>query len=225
MTEDVAANEPFAVKEIDLSANTILTANFLASYTNGGPLSGDFAEAWFTVPVFGDKVNVTIGAKATLDGNVSLFFGQPTDASLGGGGGALATTPRSGAFATGPLRSQPDPTYLFLTANWTTSAGSEPQLVVTSGGTQIQEPDFAIHDIDIVSALSTAFSETVVIQNPGATAWSLGLVDSSGLGTVSFTSATPDPAPTIASFSVRMWEAAELVSPDCFRSLPSMRRR
>ena len=99
MTEDVAANEPFAVKEIDLSANTILTANFLASYTNGGPLSGDFAEAWFTVPVFGDKVNVTIGAKATLDGNVSLFFGQPTDASLGGGGGALATTRRSGAFA------------------------------------------------------------------------------------------------------------------------------
>ena len=133
MTEDVAVNEPFAVKEIDLSANTILTANFLASYTNGGPLSGDFAEAWFTVPVFGDKVNVTIGAKATLDGNVSLFFGQPTDASLGGGGRALATTPRSGAFATGPLRSQPDPTYLFLTANWTTSAGSEPQLVVTSG--------------------------------------------------------------------------------------------
>ena len=133
MTEDVAVNEPFAVKEIDLSANTILTANFLASYTNGGPLSGDFAEAWFTVPVFGDKVNVTIGAKATLDSNVSLFFGQPTDASLGGGGRALATTPRSGAFATGPLRSQPDPTYLFLTANWTTSAGSEPQLVVTSG--------------------------------------------------------------------------------------------
>lgn len=42
----------------------------------------------------------------------------------------------------------------------------------------------------------------MVIQNPGATAWSLGLVDSSGLGTVSFTSATPDPAPTIASFSL-----------------------
>lgn len=74
MTEDVAANEPFAVKEIDLSANTILTANFLASYTNGGPLSGDFAEAWFTVPVFGDKVNVTIGAKATLDGKAHRRF-------------------------------------------------------------------------------------------------------------------------------------------------------
>ncbi len=31
MTEHVAANEPFAVKETDLSANTILTGNFLAS--------------------------------------------------------------------------------------------------------------------------------------------------------------------------------------------------
>ena len=47
----------------------------------------------------------------------------------------------------------------------------------------------------------------MIIQNPGSAAWSLelvnsnGQVDSSGLGTVTFTSATPDPAPTIASFS------------------------
>ena len=66
-----------------------VTANFAASYTNGGPLSGDYAEAWFTVPVFGNTVNLTIGAKATLDGDVSLFYGQPSNvpqASLAGRG-------------------------------------------------------------------------------------------------------------------------------------------
>ena len=175
-----------------------VTANFAASYTNGGPLSGDYAEAWFTVPVFGNTVNLTVGAKATLDGDISLFYGQPTNVPQA----SLPAGTRLHAESTGPAA-----TYLFLTADWTTSAGLEPLLTVTSGGSQIQETDFANHGIEVISGLVTAFTETVVIQNPGSAAWSLelvnsnGQVDSSGLGTVTFTSATPSAAPSIASFS------------------------
>jgi autotransporter passenger strand-loop-strand repeat protein/probable HAF family extracellular repeat protein len=175
-------------------------ANFLASFTDAGPLSGDYAEAWFSsnVNLGVGSVNFTIGAKVDLDGDVSVLFEAPSNAPQG--------APALAAAESGPGSPPADPpaSYLFLTDTWTTAATAPVTLTVTSNGQSIPQANFADNGIAIVSALTTDFSETVVILNPTAGAtWTVSASDGvDDLGTQTVTSATPDTAPSITSVSL-----------------------
>ena len=67
----------------------------------------------------------------------------------------------------------------------------------------INEFDFAANNIAVISALSTAYSETVAVVNPeSGTGWNVQAVASTDLGTVSVSTAVPDVAPAIESLSL-----------------------
>jgi autotransporter passenger strand-loop-strand repeat protein len=187
------------------------TADFLASFTDAGPLSGDYAEAWFTLPVNVGvgSVTFTLGAKITLDGSVTILYQAPSDnsgqSSVHGALAAVAADSPGPASAAGSSS-----TYLFVTDSWTNSATAPVTLTVTSNGTAIDESNFAANGIAVVSGLVTPFSETVVIQNPGSATWSIASASDGvdDLGTQTVTSALAATAPSISSFT------AASVNPD-----------
>jgi autotransporter passenger strand-loop-strand repeat protein len=180
------------------------TANYLVSYTNGASLASDYAEAWFTTSakLLGLSVNFTIGLKVAFDGAVSTLFSAPSGA------------PTSPGILSGPTPATTSPSYLFLTANWTNAATRPANLTVTTPtGAVIQQSQFAADNIAVVSALSTAYSDTVVILDPSATTgWSLGVSDGTPLGAVTVSATAPIAPPSIAALSLAGMTAAGALS-------------
>ncbi len=179
------------------------TANYFISYASDASLSSDFAEAWFTTSVgfLSFSTNFTVGLRVNFDGTVSTLLTVPNPVT----GAALSHSelPTSSALVAGAM-SDSSPNYLFLTASWTSAATQPVSLTVTNpNGTVIQQADFATNNIAVVSALSTAYSETVVVLAPGATAgWGVAVANPGGLGTVTTSSTTPNTPPTIESLAV-----------------------
>ena len=172
-----------------------VTANFAASYTNGGPLSGDYAEAWFTLPVFGNTVNLTVGAKATLDGDISLFTGsQPTfrrPACRPGPDCTRRAPARLRLICFSPPIGRPRPA-------WSLNSPSPPAAAKSRKTTSATWHRGCLRPGDRLHGDGGHSKSGLGRVEPRARH---GLVDSSGLGTVTFTSATPSAAPSIASFS------------------------
>ncbi len=181
-------------------------AAYLVSYTNGGPLSADYAEAWTTAAAnfLGFTANFVIGAKATFDGNVSTLFGAPTATATSSD--IAAATHSFTAFGSAATEdaSNATPSYLFITTSWENAATQPVDLTITNpGGTVISEADFAANNIAVISALSTAYSETVAVLDPSTTTgWSAQVVDPSGLGAVTVTTAVPDAGPSIQNVAI-----------------------
>ena len=179
-------------------------ANYLISYTNGAPLTSDYAEAWATTTAsfIGRKTTFTIGVKADFAGDVSTVFGATSSAQAKSSAAplaVLAAQPQTLAAAGAASDS-----YLFITTSWTNAASGPVSLTVTNpNGASISEADFAANNIAVISALATPYSETVAVLNPGsATGWSAQVDNPAGLGGITVSTAVPDVAPVLQNLSI-----------------------
>jgi autotransporter passenger strand-loop-strand repeat protein len=191
-------------------------ANYLVSYTNGAPLTSDFAEAWATTTAsfIGLTSTFTIGVKADFDGDVSTLFGAPsaTAAQSDAAIPALALNAAQPQIFGAPASSADS--YLFITTSWTNAASGPVSLTVTDpNGNSTSEADFAANNIAVISVLSTAYSETVAVLNPSSvTGWSAQVDNPAGLGTITVSTAVPDAGPSLNSLSLTGVTSAQSLS-------------
>ncbi len=188
-------------------------ANYLISYTNGAPLTSDFAEAWGTTTAsfIGLTTTFTIGVKTDFEGDVSVLFGAPSTAGAQSSAAVAVLASNTAQPAVFNAATPAADSYLFITDSWTNAApGAVSLSLTTPGGTTISQADFAANNIAIVSALSTAYSETVAILNPSSTTgWSLQVTNPAGLGTIAQSTAVPDAGPSLQGLSVASVSSAQ----------------
>lgn len=172
-----------------MAGKTIASANYIVSYTNDNTLANDFLKAWYNVSFdrFGITIDRNVGFRLNFDGTFHKLGFDDLDNAASGGSGSAAAAFALAAFSEGTGYSGGDAAYLYLTAQWTVAHSGNVELVITHpDGTQIAEADFAAYGIDVIEELGSTFGKVVAIQNPGSGNWNIGVVDDSGLGTVTY---------------------------------------
>jgi uncharacterized repeat protein (TIGR01451 family) len=195
---------------IPVFGGTNLTnADFLLNYSNNSTFSDDYAAVWTTLreTLLGVEIDIPLGFRAFFDGRLELIASGLSPASLALVPLSLeeiadpnltanvslersALTPSSIADSSGTK-------WILLTADWENASGSTKIRVKKPDGTFVEESDFAANNISLFSALNNSDTRAAVVINPTPGAWSVEVVDSTGLGKVSYTTKKDSVAPTV----------------------------
>jgi uncharacterized repeat protein (TIGR01451 family) len=193
-------------------AAPILAGKSLASsvsrlqYTNNNNPNDDFiaVSGAIDVPFIGAK---DVGIKINFDGKYSwnpgkeLFsvIGQPlssvVDSSLSNSKAPLA---QSLATQSNQYITQTNTKWLIMNAEWSNSKVTPLAIKVKSpDGKVISESDFAANNIAIIKDLTDSKNKSIIINKPLAGAWSMEVVDSTGLSNLQYRAFRDAVAPTI----------------------------
>jgi uncharacterized repeat protein (TIGR01451 family) len=195
---------------IDVFGGKNLTnADFLLNYTNNSTFSDDYAAVWTTLreTILGVDIDIPLGFRAFFDGRLELIAsgGPPSGqalAPLSGqeiAGSSLSTNTllEKSALISSNIAAPSGAKWILLTADWENSSASTKIRIKKPDGTFIEESDFAANNISLFNALNNSDTRAAVVINPTPGVWSVEVVDSTGLGKVSYTTKKDSVAPTV----------------------------
>lgn len=171
---------------------TISSANVYMQYRNDSSSSNDYIAVWQTLnlPVVGET---TAGLRVFFNGDWETIGGK-TVATFAAGEGEFGDGDTFEMFDV--PADTPD---LLLSADWENATTGVEIIVRKPDGTVLQESDIASDpNIAIVDDFSNDFHRAVSINAPEAGAWSIQVVDATGLGQVTFSAMAGTAAPTVS---------------------------
>ena len=179
-----------------LGGHPIVSASLVAQYTPSP--RGGFVAAWGTVsfPLVGG--GVALGVRVSLADGSWEFIGPGAIAQLVGGAGAAGMT-----LAGAPSQGWDVPSgieWAAFTADWENQTPGVAIQLTGPDSTVYDEAAIAANpDMAIVDDLSGLTRRTVQVRNPAAGAWTLTVVDDTGLGATTFTALqAPSDPPTVS---------------------------
>jgi uncharacterized repeat protein (TIGR01451 family) len=195
---------------IDVFGGKNLTnADFLLNYTNNSTFSDDYAAVWTTLreTILGVDIDIPLGFRAFFDGRLELIASgvPPSGQALAPlsaqeiAGSSLSTNTllEKSALISSNIAAPSGAKWILLTADWENSSASTKIRIKKPDGTFIEEPDFAANNISLFNALNNFDTRAAVVINPTPGVWSAEVVDSTGLGKVSYTTKKDSVAPTV----------------------------
>jgi uncharacterized repeat protein (TIGR01451 family) len=193
---------------IPVFGGTNLTnADFLLNYSNNSTFSDDYAAVWTTLRenLLGVDIDIPLGFRASFDGRLELIASGLPPTSVAplsmeevAGSSLLSPNTLLERPALAPLSiAAPSTKWILLTADWENSSGSTKIRIKKPDGTFIEESDFAANNISLFTALNNSDTRAAVVINPTPGVWSVEVVDSTGLGKISYTTKKDSVAPTV----------------------------
>ncbi|TBW33437.1 hypothetical protein EYW49_20440 [Siculibacillus lacustris] len=184
---------------------TTVAAVTRVEFSDDGDLSNDWAAAWTTVSlsVLGATSTAAIGIRERFDGKSELI-GLGSVASGGSAAIDLATAAgTTGAVTVAAAAGGASPRVFVISAAWTVAqTGAVGLQVIRPDGTVVSEAGFAAAGIERLEELSTATSVAIALVDPSAGTWTLGFVDPTPLGSVSYVAGLVETAPTLTLASL-----------------------
>ncbi|MBI1314468.1 hypothetical protein GC176_24510 [bacterium] len=178
-----------------VGGTSIGSGNMAFEFSNNGVASDDYVLGYGTVslPFVGDT---SVGFQVNFDGSFKTLGGTEL-AQVAGAATSDSVLTAPAAAPSGPqlLTASSPATYsvgagtslLLMTARWENESPSVEIQVTRPDGTVLTEADFASDsDIEIAAALTGVTRRTVAINAPEAGNWQIRVVDTEGLGAVSF---------------------------------------
>jgi len=159
----------------------IASGNYLLEFSNNNDSSDDFAAGWgtFSIQKLGVDISVVGGFKGYFDGRVEWI-------------GAKNIPP------TGSWHIAAGKEWVVIGADWQNETNEAVNLqVFTPDGRTISEEDFEANGIAVIDDLSNTTSRVVVILEPIEGTWDIKVVDTTGLGGVTYNAIEEDAKPTV----------------------------
>ena len=165
------------------------SGNMAFKFSNDGNLANDYAAGWGTVDIqkLGVHISFVAGFKVYFDGTVDTIGTTNIPNSI-----AKAVATPSG------IAVESNTKWILLGADWQNSvAHNVPVQITMPDGTVINEADFAANNMVIVDELSNDTTKVVMVLNPQKGNWNIDVINQTGLGAVTYSTATDSVAPTI----------------------------